>query len=290
MKMRHRLGFVFLAVLLFTGCGSGSSETQDSSQISIIGSSSVEPLISGLADQYYLEHPEIEFFIQAPGSSTGIRAAIDGTSDIGMTSRELTEEESASDIHVVPLARDGIALIVNQDNPIDQLTMEELYQVFHGDITNWKELGGFDRPILLVSRESGSGTRDAFDSIVGLMDGKKSTLDMNQAIFCDSTNSISQNVADKGNAIGYVSLGSLQPDVKLLTIDGVVCSEQTILNNEYPISRPFDLLINDQRWNAEPNGTYIREFLEYIGSDSGQSYISQKGFIPVEIDVDAMGS
>lgn len=290
MKIRHRFGFVFLAVLLFTGCGKGSSETQNSSQISIIGSSSVEPLISSLADQYYLDHPDIDFFIQAPGSSTGIRSAIDGTTDIGMSSRELTQEESESDLYVVPLARDGIAMIVNNDNPIDQVTMEELYKIFHGDITNWQELGGFDRPILLVSRESGSGTRDAFDSIIGLMDGKKSTLAMDQAIFCDSTNSISQNVADKGNAIGYVSLGSLQPDVKLIMVDGVACSEQTILSNEYPISRPFDLLINQERWTAEPNGTYIREFLEYVGSDVGQSYISQKGFIPVEINVDAIGS
>ena len=273
-----------------SACGTRQQRANESKrQINVVGSSSVEPLLTGLSDQYQQLHPDISFFIQAPGSSTGIRAAIDGTTDIGMTSRTLTKEEAEAGVDILPLAKDGIVLIVNHENPIDELNMEQLHRIFNGTITNWKEVGGVDRPIVLISRESGSGTRDAFDQIIGLMDGKRSTLAVKQAIFCDSTNSVSQNVADKGNAIGYVSLGSLLPDVKPIRIDGVICSEETIQDGRYPIARPFDLLIHDAKWQDGDIPADIEGFFSHIGSEEGQAYIREKGFVPLGFDLNAHG-
>lgn len=282
-KKRHVTAIWLAAGLLFMGaCGSQQHQVnEDKRQISVVGSSSVEPLLTGLSDRYQQLHPDVSFFIQAPGSSTGIRAAIDGTTDVGMTSRELTKEEIETGVHVLPLAKDGIVLIVNDENSVDALSMEQVQQIFNGTITNWKQVGGADRPILLVSRESGSGTRDAFDTLLGLMDGKRSTLAVKQAIFCDSTNSVSQNVADKGNAIGYVSLGSLLPDVKPIRVDGVHCSEETIQDGHYPITRPFDLLIHKRNWENGDIPEDIEGFFAYIGSQAGQDYIREKGFVPV---------
>lgn len=289
MKKSGLIWGLFACLLLFTACGKSEGNNEQKETIEIVGSSSVEPLITGLSDQYQVVNPAITFFIQAPGSSTGIRAAIDDTADIGMSSRELTEEEQDNPLYVLPIAKDGIVIIVNQENQVDDLSMEQLRQIFSGEITNWKELGGVDRPILLISRESGSGTRDAFDESIGIMDGKRSLLAVDQAIFCDSTNSVSQNVSDKGNAIGYVSLGSLLPDVKAVSIDGVVCSEENILSETYPLSRPFDLLINEERWKQEDERARIEGFLQYIASDAGKNYVSAKGFIPTAMDLDSLG-
>lgn len=270
--------FALAFCLALSAC---SSKKGQGEQINIIGSSSVEPLITGLSDQFSLKNPAVEFLIQAPGSSAGIRAAIDETADIGMTSRALTEDELKEDIEVIPLALDGIVLIVNPENPITDLSMDELHKIFAGEILSWKEVGGPDRPIVLVSREAGSGTRDAFDKLIDLMEGKRSMLYVKGAIFCDSTNSVSQNVADKGNAIGYVSLGSLNDDVKPIAVDGVHCTEENIKNESYVLSRPFDLLVNKQAWNSEQSSKEAHDFVDYLASEEAANYIIEKGFIPV---------
>ena len=178
------------------------------------------------------------------------------------------------------IATKSSGLIVNRENPVDDLSMEELRKIFAGEILSWSELGGPDRPIVLISRESGSGTRDAFDEMVGLMEDGRSTLYVKGALFCDSTNSVSQNVLDKTNAIGYVSLGSLTEDVKPLTLDGVVCNEENIRSGRYILSRPFDLLVNTQRWNETGILPEAHAFIDFVLSEGAQPYILEKGFIP----------
>lgn len=243
-----------------------SEETQ---VIQVVGSTSVEPLITGLADQFSNENGNIQVQIQAPGSSGGITAVNDGSADIGMSSRELKGEELEYGLTEYTLALDGIAVIVNKENTATELTSEQIGQIYTGEITNWSEVGGPDEEILLVIREAGSGTRDAFEEILGLEE-----VDESRGIIADSTNAVSQNVSGKTNAIGYVSLGSLDLDsVNAVKVDGADCTAENVVNGSYSISRPFLLLTKGEV------PAHVQSFLDYVLSDDVQSYITEEGFI-----------
>ena len=273
-----RIKSLCMTLLCMAALLAGCASTQAHTTISIVGSSSVEPLMTILTDQYQALHPEIAFDVQATGSSAGIKSARNGSTDIGMSSRELAPEEASSDMAEDTLALDGIAIVVHRENPIDQLTQQQVTDIYNGTIRNWSELGGADRPIVLLSREAGSGTRDAFEGLLGLLVNHYSTIAEDAAIYCDSTNSIAQNVADKTNAIGYVSLGSLGTDIKALRIDGVSCNEENIQNGAYPLARPFLLLIHP---NDEERSAVLADFLAFTKSPEGQRSIWEEGFVPV---------
>nr|WP_122012756.1 phosphate ABC transporter substrate-binding protein [Maliibacterium massiliense] len=273
-------------VLLLSACGSkagapsasaGSSQAEgEAVTLSVVGSTSVEPLVQVLKDNYQQDvNANAAFDIQAPGSSGGIKAAIDGTADIGMSSRDLKDDEKSS-LKETVLAMDGIAVIVNKNNTVDDLSSEEITKIFKGEITNWKDVGGADKEIILVSREAGSGTRDAFEEIMDLVKDKKSLVAEDKAIFTESTNSVMQNVQDKDNAIGYISLGSLKADVKPLKVDGVACNAENILDQSYVVARPFLLVTN-----GDPQGE-VKAFLDYCLSEAGQKLVQDNKYIPVQ--------
>lgn len=249
--------------------------------LQVNGSTSVEKLMTMLSDQYTAKNPNISLQIQAPGSSAGIKAVNDGSAQIGMSSRELKGDELTWGLVATPIAYDGIAVVVNPSNPVSNLTTDQVNQIFSGKITNWKEVGGPDKEILLVIREAGSGTRDAFEEIVKLFeekDGKKvSTVAEDKAIIADSTNAITQNVAGKTNAIGYVSLGSLNTETtRPLQLNGVDCTAENVKNKTYAIARPF-LLLTKGTPKAE-----IQSVLDYILSADGQALVVKEKFIPVQ--------
>ena len=257
-----------------------ATEAELSGEIMISGSTSAEPLVTVLADLLMEKHEKVSIAVQGNGSSAGIKAAADGTAQLGMSSRNLKDEEKDG-LTPTTICMDGIAVIVNLENPAKALTKEQIAGIFKGEITNWSEVGGNDEEILIISREAGSGTRDAFEEIVGLTeknaDGNTVTLvDESRALIADSTNAVSTTVAGKANAIGYISLGSYDETlVHAIDVDGVACSQETVLDGTYAIARPFVLVAG--------SGTeeIANAFLEYVMSEEGQAVVSEQKYIPV---------
>lgn len=241
--------------------------------IQIVGSTSVQPLAEELAQAFMAKNPGVKIFVQGGGSGAGITAAINGTADIGNSSRQLKPEEAAAGIHETVIAKDGIAVIVHPSNSVKNLTVEQIQKIYLGEITNWKEVGGPNLRIALVNREAGSGTRGAFEEIVmGKMADKMSNNSLIQA----STGAVQQTVAITKEAIGYISLGSLDPKaVKALQVNGVAATERNVSNGTYPLWRPFLMLTK-----AAPNGV-TKAFLDWILSPEGQKIVA-RDFIPVK--------
>ncbi len=258
---------------LAVGCGSSDgSVSQDSSKVTISGSTSVGPVVEILEEDFEAKNEGISIEVQQIGSSAGIKNAIEGTSQIGMTSRDLKDEEKASGLKETQIAIDGIAVITNKNNEVKDLTLEQVKDIYTGKITNWKEVGGKDAPIVVVSREDGSGTRDGFQENVGF-ESEELTKD---AQISDGSGNIKSTVEGNENAIGYISFGYVDDNVNALTIDGVELTTENIKNNTYAIARPF-LFVNKEDKISE-EGT---KFIEYILSDEGQKIVEEKGFISV---------
>ncbi|MPM56579.1 Phosphate-binding protein PstS 1 [bioreactor metagenome] len=213
-------------------------------------------------------NPSVIIDIQGGGSSAGIMAARSDTADIGMSSRELAEEES--DLWYVEIAKDGLAVIVHPSNPIGNLTLEQVCKIYTGEVTNWSELGGSDSKIHVIAREDGSGTRSAFESLV--MDTSEITP---KAMVQDSNGAVRQLVEDDAAAIGFISLGLVNDSVKALELDGVPATRENIENGTYGLSRPF-LFIS----HAEPKGE-AKEFIDFTLSVEGQKLLAAEGLIPV---------
>lgn len=241
--------------------------------ITLVGSTSVEKLAISLGDLYRQQHPNVTIDVQAPGSGAGIKAAAAGTADIGMSSRGLKDSEKEG-LNPVVIANDGIAVVVHADNPVSDLSSEQISGIFKGEITNWKDVGGIDKEILLVTREQGSGTRSAFEELLELVaeDGK-SLISEDKAISVDSTNGVAQNVRDKDNAIGYISLGSLTDADKAIAVDGVDCTPDNVKSGSYSIARPFLLITK-----GEPQGE-VKSFLDFVMGAEGQAEVSGHGYV-----------
>lgn len=284
LKKQARFIFATLlcAVLVFSaGCGNSSSapesqngaqgggETEISGSIQIAGSTSVQPLSEELAMAFMSKYPKVKINVAGGGSGAGIKAAQEGTADIGASSRELKPEEKTVKEFII--AKDGIAIIVNTQNPVEDLTLEQIKEIFSGKITNWKDVSGKDAPITVVIREDGSGTRGAFEEIVFGKDAKFT----DRAIVQNSTGALRTAVAGDPNAIGFISLGSLNSEVKAIKVDGIEVSKETVLNNSYKISRPFIYMTKD-----EPTGL-VKIFLDFVLSPEGQKIVAQD-FIPVK--------
>jgi len=270
MKIRKLLSGIILAFILIlsvslaSACGGGSKET-----IIVAGSTSVQPYAEVLSEDYSLLYPDIRIDIQGGGSSAGITSAQSGAADIGMSSRNLKADESAS-LWSVEIARDGIAIVVNSRNSVQSLTTEQVRGIYTGKIANWSEVGGPDAKINIITREEGSGTRTSFEDLV--MNKELISL---KALVQNSNGSVRQLVGGDPNSIGFISLGLVDATVKSVQLDGVNATDANILNGAYKLARPFLFVTN-----GEPTGA-VKDFIDYVLSADGQRVLVNEGLISV---------
>ena len=264
---RIRWNLLFLVLLAFSGC----QRTQGG--LSVVGSTSVEPFAEALAEEFMHQHPREKIFVQGGGSSAGIQAVRTGAAEVGMSSRNLMKGES--DLISIPIIYDAIAVIVHRENPLGDLTLDQIRKIFSGELTRWSEMGGKDRIITLVTREEGSGTREAFQTLI--MGKKEISLG---ALVQDSNGAIRQVVSDDRNAIGYISLGLVNERVKAVKIEGIEPSVENIREHRYKIVRPFLFV-----FTSEPRGM-AKEFLDYILSPAGQNLLVHEGLVSMRTETD----
>ena len=266
--MKKLIAMMLAAVMLLgllAGCGSTSNT------VSTNGSTSMEKVVGLLAEQYMADHPDVTVTYDATGSGTGIEAVTNGTTDIGLASRALKDTETG--LEATTVALDGIAVIVHADNNMNDLSVEQIAQIFTGQITNWQEVGGADLAIACIGREAGSGTRDGFESITGTED----ICVLSQEL--TSTGAVIEAVKNSPNAIGYASLSATegQTGIKVLTVGGVACSEQTVLDGSYAIQRPFNLITRE----GENLNETAQAFFDYMLSAEAADLIREAGAVPV---------
>lgn len=267
---------ISLAVILAAcgnsaGGGSGSSKDHGAT-IAISGSTSVGPLAEKLAFNYE-ENNDVKIEINQIGSSAGITNAISGVSEIGMSSRDLKQEEIDSGLNEVIIAYDGIVVVTHPTNKVKDLTLEQVKQIFTGEVTNWKNLGGDDMEIVVVSREDGSGSRDAFQEIVDFSSGEL----VKSAIIASGNGNIKTTVAMNKHAVGFISFEYIDDSISTIDINGVEATADNVLQQKYKLSRPF-LFVNKEE-NLTKAG---QQFIDYILSSDGQAVVSETGAIPVK--------
>ena len=268
-EMKKIIAMVMLAAMVmmaFVGCG---SSTQTSGSVSTDGSTSMEKVIGALGEAFQND-TGIRFTYNPTGSGSGIKAVQEGRCDIGLSSRDLKKAEKDSGLKATVLAYDGIAIIVNPNNPVSDLSLEDVARIYAGEITNWSEVGGNDSEIVLIGREAGSGTRDGFESITDTKDGCKYRQELT------STGDVITTVSQNPGAIGYASVASVKDSVKALKIDGVAATEANIKNNSYVVQRPFVLVTKgDAKLNEG-----AQKFFDYITSAAAHEIISAAGVVP----------
>ncbi len=267
-----------MALSLLTACG-GKQETPAqtkqptalSGAVATNGSTSMEKVIGALSEQFMSDNSGVSVTYDATGSGAGIEAASNGSADIGLSSRALKDEEKSSGLMGTTVALDGIAVIVNPANKVADLTVEQIAQVFTGEITDWSQLGGAAGTISCIGREAGSGTRDGFESITKTKDECK----MDQEL--TSTGAVIEAVAGNPNAIGYASLSALKDTVKAVTVGGVKCSEETVLDGSYAIQRPFVFVTKD----GVALSAQAQAFFDFATSAAANDLIRAAGAVPV---------
>lgn len=262
-KIISLLTAVLLAVALLAGCG-GKNNT-----VATDGSTSMEKVIGALGEAFEQE-TGITFTYNPTGSGTGITAVAEGRCDIGLSSRDLKEEEIAKGLKGTVLAYDGIAVIVNPQNAVADLSVETIAKIYKGEITNWSELGGADGEIVLIGREAGSGTRDGFESITDTEDACKYRQELT------STGDVITAVSQNPNAIGYASVASVKDTVKAVTVGGVAPNEETIKDGSYVIQRPFVLVTKEDTKLSES----AQQFFDFALSDDVKQIITNAGVVP----------
>ena len=277
--MKKIISLMVVAVLLvaaLTGCGTTNTDTQkDNGQVSgtvaTDGSTSMEKVIGFLSEAYMEENNGVKVTYNPTGSGSGIKAVQAGSCDIGLASRDLKPEE-ATDLKGTVVAIDGIAMIVNKENPVKDLTIEQIASLYKGEIKNWSEVGGADAPVVLIGREAASGTRDGFESITDTEDACKYTQELT------STGDVVQTVSSNPNAIGYASLASVKDTVKLISVEGVTPSTETIQNGSYKIQRNFVMVTKK---NAELSPA-AKSFFDFATSSAADEWIIEAGAVPVK--------
>lgn len=267
---------ISLAVIL-TACGGNDEGGNKSSKeglatIAISGSTSVGPLAEKLAFKYE-ENKDVKIEINQIGSSAGITNAISGVSEIGMSSRDLKQEEIDSGLSETIIAYDGIVVATHPTNKVKDLTLDEVKKIFTGEVTNWKELGGEDLEIVVVSREDGSGSRDAFQEIVDYSSGEL----VRSAIIASGNGNIKTTVATNKHAVGFISFEYIDDSISTIDINGVEATADNVLQQKYKLSRPF-LFVNKEE-NLTDAG---QQFIDFILSPDGQVVVSETGAIPVK--------
>ncbi|NJP07767.1 MAG: phosphate ABC transporter substrate-binding protein [Chloroflexaceae bacterium] len=240
-------------------------------RLSFKGSTTVQPLVEKLGEEYIKMYPNVELDVAAGGSVVGIQAVQNGDVDVGMCSRELREGEQTSGMEVHRIAVDVLAVIVHPDNPVDDLTREELKGIYTGEITNWSEVGGEDEEILAVIREETSGTRGAFDEIALEDEPNRSDADVQI-----TAGEVEQRVATTPNAIGYVGFGHVDPVIKVLNIDDVAPSPETATDGSYQLQRPLLLLTGPL--SQELSSTFV----DFALSPAGQQIVEEDGWVAVQ--------
>ena len=250
----------FFSLTLLTGC------SRNADSVVIAGSTSVQPFAEVLAQDYMASHPGVSIDIQGGGSAAGIMATQSGTTDIGMSSRNLQGSETS--LWSIEIARDGIAIIINPKNPIINLTLQQVADIYDGKTTNWDQIGGKKGDIDVFTREDGSGTRSSFESLVM---GKNQI--MARAMVENSNGAIRQLVADDPAAIGYISLGLVDSTVKALDLGGIVPSRAHVVDGTYNLSRPFLFL------SLKPPEGLVKDFIDFTMSAQGQQILYAQGLI-----------
>ncbi|MFQ7044783.1 MAG: phosphate ABC transporter substrate-binding protein [Christensenellales bacterium] len=257
---------------LFAGCSAKAPEAAaEDGNVSLDGSTSMEKVIGSLGESFTNSNPGTSYTYNPTGSGSGIKAVSEGTCDIGLSSRNLKDDEKASGLTGTVLALDGIAVIVNPNNPVSDLSVEQIASIYKGEITNWKDVGGNDAEIVLIGREAGSGTRDGFESITGTNDACKYRQELT------STGDVITTVSQNPDAIGYASLASLKDNVKALTVGGIAPTEETVKDGSYVIQRPFVLVTKD---GVELSET-AKKFFDYATSSQAAEVITAAGAVPV---------
>lgn len=281
MKKMITIAVVFTLITgVLTGCGVGGSadekgsdsgNAEGSQTVATDGSTSMEKVIGFLSEAYMEEHGDIKVTYNPTGSGSGIQAVAEGRCDIGLASRDLKEEEAA-DLEGTVVAIDGIGIIVNPDNPVSDLTIEQIGMIYTGAVTNWKEIGGSDAPIVCIGREAASGTRDGFEEVTGTKDSCQYSQELT------STGDVVQTVSGNPNAIGYASVASVNDTVKTVSVEGVAPTTETIQNGEYKVQRNFVLVTKK---DAELSKV-AQEFFDFATSPQADDLIMQAGAVPVK--------
>lgn len=270
------LSAVVLAAVSLTACGgteSASANSGLSGNVSMAGSTSMEKLANAVAESFMEKYPDVTVSAEFTGSSAGIESLLAGSVDIGNSSRALKEEEKAGGAVENIVAIDGIAVVVDADNPVADLTKEQLISIYTGEATNWSELGGTEEPIVVVGRESGSGTRGAFEEILGIED---TCVYANEL---DSTGAVMATVASTPGAIGYVSLDVVDDTVIAVSLEGVEATADNIKAGNYFLSRPFIMATNGE---ISEQDEAVQALFQYLASDEGKEVISGAGLITVD--------
>jgi phosphate transport system substrate-binding protein len=290
--MKRLLAILFLFSFFLTSCGpDSSSETASDSSAAYIenkGSDTIVNLALAWAEKYQGDHPEVRISVTGGGSGTGIAALVNGTVDIANASRKIKQEEideaksNGTDPVEHTIARDAIAVIVNPENPVLQLTLQQISDIYSGKIKNWQEVGGEDRPIVRLSRETNSGTHVYFLEVVLRLGSKEDkTLFSTDTLLLPSSEGIISEVRQNPNAIGYDGLGYVPKDLKTIAIakeaggEYVLPSIPTVNDKTYPIARDLYMYTN-----GEPEGT-LKEYLDWILSAEAQQIVADLGFVPV---------
>ncbi len=279
MKMKKISSLLLVGVLsmaMLVGCGGGNGEgaaTDESAaaggSVSTDGSTSIEKVIGALGESFMAENEGTTFTYNPTGSGSGIQAVSEGRCDIGLSSRSLKDEEKSQGLTETALAYDGIAIIVNPENPVEDLSLEDIAKIYTGEITNWSQVGGNDAEIVLIGREAGSGTRDGFESITGTEDACRYRQELT------STGDVIATVSRNPDAIGYASLASVKDTVKAVSVDGIAPSEDTVKDSSYVVQRPFVLVTKD---GAELSET-AQKFFDYVTSAEAADIISAAGAV-----------
>jgi phosphate transport system substrate-binding protein len=289
----RNLSLLLLSVLVLTACGSSANAQSLSSNsqrtIEDIGSDTIVNLALAWAEAYQKVNPEVSISVSGGGTGTGIAALINGTTDIANASRKIKDEERESaqqngiEPYEIEIARDAIGVIVHPDNPVQQLTLQQISDIYSGKITNWAEIGGEDRPIVLLSRESNSGTHVYFlEEVVRLGEKENRTLFSPDTLLLPSSEGIIAEVRQNPNALGYDGLGYITPEVKTLAIapeaggEYVKPSIETVNNGKYPIARPLFMYTP-----GEPQGD-VKIYLDWILGPEGQQIVAELGFVPLQ--------
>ena len=274
-----------LSLAALTGCGSKNTDSSSDSRteapaettltgsVSTNGSTSMEKVIGALSEQFMADNSGVTVTYDPTGSGAGIEAASNGSADIGLSSRALKDEEAAGGLTGTTVALDGIAIIVNAGSKVENLTVEQIAQIFTGEITDWSQVGGEAGTISCIGREAGSGTRDGFESITETKDSCKLDQELT------STGGVIEAVAGNANAIGYASLSAVEgkDTVKAVTVGGVACTEATVLDGSYAIQRPFVLVTK----TGETLSPAAQAFFDYATSTAANDLIKAAGAVPV---------
>lgn len=270
-----------MALSLLTACGSkndnsadtntdgSNTETTLSGTVSTDGSTSMEKVINSLGESFMAMNKDVKFTYNPTGSGSGIQAVSEGRCDIGLSSRALKDDEKASGLVETVVALDGIAIVVNTENPVSDLDIDTIAKIYTGEITNWKDVGGNDAEIVLIGREAGSGTRDGFESITNTKDACQYRQELT------STGDVINTVSQNPDAIGYASLSAVGDSVKALTVGGVEATEATVKDGSYVVQRPF-VLVTKEGTKLSPAA---QAFFEYALSADAASIIAAAGAV-----------